>query len=221
MTAAEYIAQAVARSYRNRGEVLADDATELLLQLSLQFRGYFGLAAGLNPAVFGRQALLAWDAGNGRWNLPADCDTIYLLEQNGAEVFLVPFRDRAAEPSEPCVYQLGRALYKAGQSTDPNSAALTIWYAAVPADFTLVTDSPPAEWVPQYDQMVVDELALWLATKDGRADDIAALAPSVGRWMEEFTAWLGRQGVPLIQRFGMPTTVPTQTIVGKGVKGDR
>lgn len=217
MTAAEYFAQAMSASYRNRGEVLAARVPEMLQQLTLLFRGYYATAAGLNPSAFGKKVAQPWDAGGSRWAFPDDCDTIYLLEQGGQEVVPVPFNDREAEPSEKCVYPLGGYFYKAGLTTDPASSALLIYYAPVPPSFTATGDSPPAEWNEQYDQMVVADLALWLASKDGRPEDVATAEADAKKWAKLYTDWLQRQLTPLVQRYGMPTVVPTQTIVGRGV----
>src|SRR5690606_33273672 len=136
MQAQDYIAAAIARSYLNRGEVLAQAQTEMLVRLSQQFRHYYAQAAESEDSVFAQVAILPFLTSPSRWEVPADCDTVHAIEQGDVAVFVVPYRDRRdAEPSEACVYRLGVQLRPVGNSTDPNQTALTILYTPVPSDF--------------------------------------------------------------------------------------
>lgn len=218
MTAAEYIAAAVARSYRNRGEVLADAALELLGVLSRLFVQYYATAAGLNPAVFATQAVVAFD-GQG-WPVPADADTVIRLERTGgAEVVVVPLEQRQSEPSEAAVYRMGPRYYGAGNPNDPVDGPLVVYYTQRPPAFTALSTPAPAGWPLHFDEMVVVDLAAWLAKKDGRADDVALLEREQGAWAALYREWLSRETLGTVRAFGQPTLVPSPNVATATVRG--
>jgi len=208
-TAAEYMAAGISRSYRNRGNVLAQDNTEGLARLSRQFRKYYSAAAGQNASVFGQIANLTYVPAPPSWVVPADCDTIHWIEQRGVPVYAVTYDDRReAEPSEACIYRLANRLYPVGNTTDPGQQALVVLYTPVPPDFTAVGDTAPAAWNSNFDSMVIVDFALFLAKKDGRPEDVQALMDEANEEVGLYGAWLARNTVPLLKRFGMPVQVP-------------
>lgn len=210
MIAQDYITRALARSYRNRGEVLAPAATEMLEQLSLLFVEYYGLAAGLNPSIFARQAVLAWNGAG--WTIPADSDTMSVIRTNqGQDVTVVAIDNLDAEPSRPCIYRLGKAYFPAGQPNDPVNTPLTVFYTVIPADFADLNAAPGVEWAAQFDQAIIVELALWLSGKDGRADEIAELTTIRDRWKGQFTEWCSRESLMLVRQFARQATSPNVT----------
>lgn len=211
LTATDYITRAIARSYRNRGEVLAADAPELLDALTLLFAERYAQASGYNTAVFLAQAALAWDTDG--WQIPADCDTIVLLQTpTGVTVNVVAIDNLAAEPSEPAIYRLGRRYRPAGNPNDPTGVNLVLWYTQQPAAFTLVTDTPGEAWPQQFDTMIVVDLAVWLAIKDARSDDVAALEPEQSRWNGQYIEWLQRESLGLIRQWPRFATPPAITL---------
>lgn len=219
MDAQGYIAAAVARSYRNRGDVLADPTTELLGVLTRLFFGYYAEAADQNPAVFASRVLVPWDT-SGYWSAPADQYALYELEMpTGAKVYVVPFNDTQAEPSEAAVYRLGTKYYPAGNPNDPVNVTLTFTYQPVPPTFALLTDTPPADWPAQFDERVIVDLATYLAEKDGRPEDIEAMQGEAQKWKGLFSRWLAIADVNTVRRFSIPTQVPTPQVQPVGVRG--
>ncbi len=224
MNANDYIAQAIAQSYDNRPTVLTAEDPELLVQLSLLFQGYYRIAAKENPGALATNAVLTWNSTG--WTIPADVDTTIRLERtNGVEVVVVPLEDRAAEPSVGAVYRLGRRYLPAGNSNDPSSLNLVIYYASIGPTFTAGTDEPGAEWPVQFDMMVVLDLAAYMARKDGRAQDYDALMagnsslPGVMSWRADFMRWCQTPDLNIRRRFGAPTVVPTPAVRPVGVGG--
>lgn len=219
MTAAEYIAAAVARSYRNMGDVSADPTTELLGVLSRLFAGYYAEAADQNPAVMGKLAVVPWNVA-GYWAMPSDQYALYELRTaTNVKVYVVPFDDRAAETSEAAVYRLGVRYYPAGNPNDPTNVALQFTYQPVPPQFVATGDSPPAEWPLQFDERVIVDLAVYLAEKDGRPEDIAAMQGEAAKWKLLYDRWLGIADVNTVRRFSVPQQVPTAQVVPIGVRG--
>ena len=219
MTAADYITAAVARSYRNLGDVGADPTTELLGVLTRLFAGYYADAFDQNPAVLVKQAIVAWNV-LGYWTKPTDQHALYELRTaTNLEVVVVPFSDKQAEVSEAAVYRLGNNYYPAGNANDPSNVALTFTYQPIPPAFTLTTDTPPPEWPAQFDQRVVTDLAWYLASKDGRPEDVAVLEQEAQEWARLWGRWLAAADVNTVRRFSVPQQVATPSVVPVGVRG--
>lgn len=219
MTAAEYIQAAVARSYRNMGDVGADPTTELLGVLSRLFASYYAEAADQNPAVMATLSVVPWNV-LGYWEMPSDQYALYELRTaSNVKVVVVPFDDRAAEPSEAAVYRLGVKYYPAGNPNDPTNVALQFTYQPVPPTFALETDAAPPEWPLQFDERVIVDLAVYLAEKDGRPEDVAAMQAEAAKWRSLYDRWLSIADVNTVRRFSVPQQVPTAQVVPVGVRG--
>jgi hypothetical protein len=209
VTAAEYIAQAILRNSQNDGDTLAEPDPELLGVLTLQFYDYYQMATGRNPYVFATQAVLSYSSGG--WTIPADAETVVALQRpGGSEVVVVPVDDLQAESGKAAVYRLGRRYFSAGNAADPpaNTNLICI-YTVIPPTFADLTDEPPTEWPTQFDPMVVNDLALFLAEKDERDTEAARRKAEQERWQARFMAWLTRPELNARTRFGSPRLVPT------------
>lgn len=213
-----YIAAAVAMSYRNRGDVMASES-EYLGVLTRQFYGYYADAADQNPAVFAKQVLVPWNV-LGYWEAPTDQYALYELRMpTGAIVYVVPFNQREAEPSEACVYRLASKYYPAGNPNDPQNVNLTWTYQPVPPTFTALADTPPEDWPEQFDQRVIVDLACYLAEKDGRPEDIAAMKGEAAAWQQKWDRWLAIADTNTVRKYGFPEQVPTPQINPVGTRG--
>lgn len=213
-----YISAAIARSYRNRGDAMAS-TEEYLGVLTRQFYGYYADAADQNPAVFAKRVLVPWNV-SGYWEAPTDQYALYELTMpTGATVYVVPFNQRDAEPSEACVYRLGSVYYPAGNPNDPVNVNLTWTYQPVPPTFTALADEPPSEWPEQFDERVIVDLAQYLAEKDGRTDDIQTMSAEAGKWRQLWDRWLGVADTNTVRKYGMPEQVPTSQVQPIGVRG--
>jgi hypothetical protein len=220
VNAGDYITQAVAQSYNNRPDVLADGGTELLVQLQLIFAKYYRLAAKQNPGALSAQAVLAWDTTISGWTIPATIDTTLRLELASSpddEVIVVPLEDRRADPSAAAVIRLGRLYKPAGNANDPVNVNLVAYYAAVGPSFADLTTAPGTEWPVQFDGMIVAQLAGFLAKKDGRTDDARAALAEAGDWRTDFISWVQTPDLNVRRRFGMPMAIPTPAVAPTGV----
>lgn len=222
MNAGDYITQAVAQSYNNRPDVLADGGTELLVQLKLIFARYYRTAAKQNPGALAVQAVLVWDTGIKGWAIPAAIDTTLRLElasDPDQEVIVVPLDDRKADPSASAVIRLGRTYKPAGNANDPKNVNLVAYYAAVGPAFANLTAAPGPEWPQQFDGMVVSQLAGFLAAKDARPDDAGAALADASDWKNDFVSWCQTPDLNVRRRFGMPMAIPTPAVSPAGVVG--
>lgn len=215
MNANGYITAAVARSFRNMGDAAASPQ-ELLGVLSRLFAGYYGEAADQNPAVFARRTVNIW-TGTG-WDAPLDQYAVYRITWNGVPVVIVPFDDPQADTSVPAIYRLGSQYFPAGNPNDPVGTNLIWFYQPVPPAFASVLDDPPTEWPQQFDERVICDLATYLAEKDGRPDDLAAMQREAAKWASLYSQWLAIADVNTVRRFSLPTQVPTPSVKPIGVQ---
>lgn len=196
----------------------AASEAEMLGVLTRLFYGYYADASDQNPAVFAKKAVVAWDVG-GFWNMPSDQDILYMLTANGIPIVVVPFQDTGAEPSVGAVYRLASKYYPAGNANDPSNVPLVFTYQPVPAAFAAINDSAPSDWPEQFDEMVITDLATYLAEKDGRPQDAQAMAGEASKWRALYRRWLVLADVNTVRRFSVPQQVPTPQVQPIGVAG--
>lgn len=212
-TVTDIIVAALAKSTKNRVNAIATSATELTAAAYRAICGAFSLAAGIDPSFFGKSASVA--AAGGAWPYPEDAESIFRIETvAGAEVALVPQDDKGAERVRPAVFRVGRSFYSAGNAGDPAGVNLTFWYSKRPALLTLVTDVLDSMWLEAYNELLVLDLAIYLAVKDGRDDEAQLLGAERAKWIELFSAHIMHATVNEVRRFGnvgrfnAPTRVP-------------
>ena len=192
-TVQEYIGRAIAKSLRTLGQQIAGES-ELLSYFNLTLQGLYAAAARVNPSYFGTIADVAIETDPvDHWPWPADSNLIYYLQditvEPTAEVAVVPYDDRQAEPQFPCVYMRGKAYYPAGLDTDPISD-LRFWYSRYPVTAIALDEEIDEAWPPAMDDLIHYDIAMRLANKDGHAGDIANLGVERDRWLGLWVASL-------------------------------
>lgn len=212
MTPNEILERAVNRSGATRNQQLATDATELFEVTKRGVRGAFAVAARVNPFYYAVQGSISFSTG---WPWPSDVEAFLKLEQASVEVVVVPFDDKQAETSRPAVYALGRKFYTAGNAGDPTTGAMDIFYsqrAADPADANSTID---ARFPDTYIDLLVADLALYLAIKDRRVDDVTLFTGERDRWLTLYVAHLEHilglvevRRKALVRRFASNSLVP-------------
>jgi hypothetical protein len=183
-TVDELIEAAYAKSTKNKAGTIATDAVELLGVANRALRKYFSRIARANPVLIGDIETVSFAAGG--WARPADKQSILRLEINGTgeEVHVVPFDDRQAEEELPSVYRLGRTYYSAGNANDPTSGDIDFWCAAFPSQASATTQTIDSLWPEEFNECLIHEVAIYLATKDGRADELTGLMAERDEWEE-------------------------------------
>lgn len=212
-TARDIIVAAYARSSKNRPGSLATDATELLAVLARALRGLFAVGVKVNPEFFGASADVNF-AGAG-WKRPADAESVLRIEfqADKREVVVVPFSDRSAEPALPAVYRMGQTYRSAGNASDPVNETLTFHYAKradVPVNLDAAIDPL---WPESYNELLISQVAIYLALKDGRADEAAALADERNNWLKLFVAFLQDETANERKRFAHVRQVNIDSLV--------
>lgn len=200
-TVDDIILAAMGKSSKNRADTLATKATELrdVVYRSLCF--YFSHAAALDPAFFGDQQIVT--AAAGVWTMPDAVESLYRVEKvDTTEVAVVPFDDKKAEPGMPAIYRLGRGFRSAGNALDPIAGDLVFFYAKradKPANTAALLDPL---WTEAYNELPILDVAIYLAMKDGRNDDVQTYSGERKEWLGLFEAFVDHAVVNEVRRFG-------------------
>lgn len=210
----EIITNAHGYSSKNRPDQIATQATELLALASRAVRGLFAVAARAHPEYWGQTANTAHD-GVG-WPRPANAQTVIAIVRtnDGAPVKIVPFDDKLAELSHPSVYFYGRKYRITGSVLGPfNGDLLTIAYSRMPNKPVLLTDIIDADWEESFDPFLTLEVAIYLALKDGRLDEVEMLKPAQQKEAQLFLDFMANANVGMTFRFGQPRRVSVPSIM--------
>lgn len=213
-TPAEIFRGAYGRSKKNQPQEIASEETELLDLLTQALRGLFIFGTRLNPTFFGTEDTVS--ISSGAWPLPADVEHLFRVEASGSKVEVVPFEDRGIAAPEPAVYHLGGELHPAGNDNDPTSGDLLLIYAKqaeAPAGVDADLDS---FWPEAYDELLELEVAIYLALKDGRNQEVQTLQADRDRWALRFAAHVEHYAPTTTDRFGAGGGIQTESQVPLG-----
>lgn len=204
---------AYAKSQKNKPGAIATESVELLQLVIRAMRGLYAFAARINPTFFAESAVVAF-AGAG-WARPNNAEAVFRIENPaGAEVVLVPYDDRRAEAGLPSVYAFGQIYRPASAGApDPQAGNLTFFYSKRPTDPANLAALLDALWTEQFNELLILEVAIYLAIKDGRADELGAYRGERDQWAARFTAFLEHESLNLRRRYGQIARFNTQSIV--------
>lgn len=229
-TPRDILTGAYAKSTKNKPGTLATEATELLQVVIRAMRGLYLVGSRVNPTFFAVSADVTLAAGC--WARPQAAQTLFRVERTGAttggtgaagdEVAVVPFDDRTAEEGMGAVYELGQQFYAAGNALDPTGGDLRFWYSKRPSDPADLDTAVDALWTEDHNELLMDEVAIYLALKDGRMDEVGVLRPERDREAKLFIAFL-ESATPIvrhrhseIRRFITNSLVPLESLLAGG-----
>lgn len=178
-TAKDLIQRAFGKRTANDPDRLAS-RPEMIRALSDYIRQLYVEVAELDEEFFPTSSDVTGVAGV--WAIPSTIIAVFrVLDANGDEVSIVPFRDPDADVA-PRVYQRGTNLYTVGETGDPaTTAVLTLHGTLVhpELDQTALWDATAntldASWPERHNELLVRELARYLAFKGGRAAEAESL----------------------------------------------
>jgi hypothetical protein len=192
-------------SSKSRPDQIATRQTELLGLASRAVRGLFAAASRLNPEYWGTSAVVAHDGAG--WPRPLNAQSVFLIKRTSdlKDVAIVPFDDPAAELSRPAVYFLGRKYRIAASPLGPITGDnLTIFYSRLPNVPSNLTDVIDGEWEESFDNFLAVEIAIYLALKDGRLDEVETLKPAQMNEARLFVEFMQYATPSTSYRFGQP-----------------
>lgn len=216
-TAQEIINQAMGTSNRNRPETIGTAATEYLRVLNNSLKGLFSDGLERNRWYFSFRTSVPWDGTQLGWLRPAGIESVVRIEQeDGTEVVSVPPDQRFAEAKggRPSVYQVGRIFYPAGNPQDPEAGdALVFFCSRVPASLSGVTSTLDTAWPEQFNEILVYDLAIYLALKDGnRENEVAAFGEIRKAAFRRFINFLSHENLTMVQMYGHGGYVATSGV---------
>ena len=194
---------AYAKSTKNQPATIATEATELTNLVNRIVRGMYAFAAELNPEHFSASEAVAESGGT--WARPEAAEAILRIETAAlAEVVVVPFDDRLAADPKPSVYEFGGVFNSVPAQAVPAAGALTFWYSKRPDDTTPagVTGVLDPDWQEDYNELLILEVAIYLALKDGRFGEVEILKAERNAWAQRFGSYLQHATSNLQRRFG-------------------
>lgn len=204
-TAQDIVVAAILRSTKNQPGDLATLDTELLAALNRSLRGAYAIAARVNPEYVG--SIESVVGVGGAWARPLLAESVWWIERtDGREVAVVPPAERAAEPGLPSVYRLGRSYLTVGRAgIDPTATEALRFYCAMrPLALAALADALPLSWDRGYDDLLILDLALYLAVKDGRLEEVPPLRAERAAWLQLYVNFLTHETAGIKRRFGLP-----------------
>jgi len=225
-TVTQILEAAYAKSTKNNPGTIATESTELLQVVQRCLDGLFAIAARVNPGHFGKSSTVAGVSDS--WARPDDSESIFLVRDNAdaSLVVVVPYDDLLAEEQLPAIYEWGQQFHPAGNANDPDPAgdSLDFFYSKRPDILALVGDPHDTLWEEQFNELVVLDVAYYLAVKDqgtdGRQAEMTTLVAERDRWANRYVAFLEHSTVGVrkrwghINRFNSPSQVPLFSIIG-------
>lgn len=207
-SAQDILVAALATSPKNRPEYLATNTSELLDVLTRAQRGWFAVAALVNPQFYGDAADVSYAAPG--WARPEDAQSVFRIEDDtGAEVFSVPIEDRALQSFDPAVYALGQVYRSRGTSVDPaDPDVLTMFYSRRPAEFATLGDLLDSQWPEAYNGGLIADIAMYLARKDGRMGEVDQQRADRDGALNAYIAFLRTEDVGKVRRDLVRDTMP-------------
>lgn len=222
-TVNDVLLAAYAKSMKSQPGTIATESSELLGVVTRALRGLYAFSARFNPTWFGKELAQAHNGTTG-WARPADAEMVYRIEGPTpavTEVVVVPFDDKIAEPGLPAVYRFGQ-VYRPASAAAPNPQAgsLKFFYSRRAGVLAALGDT--IDWDDFYLELPVLETAIYLAIKDGRAEELPGLTADRDRWAKLWAAFLEHETVNERRRFGhiarfnAPSIVPVWSLLAGG-----
>lgn len=216
-TVQDILNAAYSRSTQNNPGTIATESTELLAVVQRALDGAYAFAARINPTFFADTADVVGAASV--WARPELAESIFLIEEaDGTEVVVVPYNDRTAEELKPSLYEFGQNFFGAGNAADPSATdTLTFYFASRPATLAALDDVLDAMWREQFNELLVTEVAIYLAVKDGagqaRTTELQALVAERNRWANRMAAHLEHATANLRRRYGHVQRINTEALL--------
>lgn len=211
-TYGEIITRAYGFSKKNQPNRIAEETSELVGQLNHGLRAFFAIAARVNPTFFGTSSAVAFVSPG--WVRPATAEIVYWIETAaGAEVIIVPFDDRGAEPSMPGLFQLGMSYRPRGLGNDPTGDLTFFFSRQAVEDVSGLGATVDTGWPEAFNQLLSLELACYMARKDGRMEELGALMGERDRWLALFISRVELAPAGTMRRWNRRRLIPDHSAI--------
>jgi len=201
---------AILRSQQNRPEWAATYASELVQQLNRTLAITTQIGHLLAPERHLTSTPLVGVASV--WTLTNNLPLYRIETAGGAKVSVVPLADRSTDVGTPRVYQTSALTYKSvGAAGDPAATdTLTFYRLTWPTTLTATGNTLDSWWPDQYAGLLVEEMAMYLALKDGRDSELERLRVTRDQWVQSYVAFLRSANLAMTGRFTPDMYVTTE-----------
>jgi hypothetical protein len=227
-TVQNILTAAYALSTKNKPGTIATESTELLEVVKRALRGIYSAAARIDNTFFAGVGEVTANAESGGpagegWERPQEAESIFRIERTRGttggvgdpndEVVLVPYDDRKAEEGMGAVYRIGQAFFPAGNTPDPTGGELRFFFSRRPDDPESLASTLDSQWTEQFNDILIFDVGAYLARKDGREPEAAALLGEMGKCAARFVAFLEHKESNERRRFAHVRRINTNTLV--------
>ena len=215
-TVQDILDAAFGKSNKNQPGTIATQSVELLELVKRKLQGIYGFAAAIDVKHFSDKEDV--DGVASFWDRPEAAEAVIRIEDSSlVEVVVVPFDDRLAAEPEIALYEFnGGYTASEGQTTPPGDTdTLTFWFAKRPDDpdpFDLNGILDP-DWDEAYNELLILEVAIYLAQKDGRTGEVEMLKTERNTWAQLFGSYLGHSTSNEQRRFGHKRHVNVESLL--------
>lgn len=209
----DVITSAFGRSTKNTRGKLATDATELLRIVNQSFRYWWAFGCRINWPYFGAELDVAPDddgeeppAPIRQWTRPVTAEAVAFVKMpliggERQDVAIVPLNEPMTD-GRPALYRIGTKYKPADGADEPTAArTLTFFFARKAPIAAAADDDFDAAWPREYSDLLAIDVAGYLATKDGRAEELAGLGAERDKLMDAFRMFLEHEQMNVEQRF--------------------
>lgn len=191
---------ALAKSTKN--EASNYSPSEMIARINNRLSGIYEVAARVNPLFFAETTDEVETAGV--WSRPEEALSIVKIEDSTPDpVIIVPHDDQLAEPSKLCVYEFGQEFFAITNATGTPTGDLTFWHARRPTPVANLSPATlDAQWREDFNELLILEVAIELAAKDGRPDELVNLKEDRNSWLTRFASFLQISTAGEARRFG-------------------
>lgn len=213
-TVTQIIDAAYATSKANRPGSIGTEGTEYVQFIQRCLGRYFADAVEHNRMYYAAKYSISWDVTLLGWLIPDRVESVIRIEMlDGTEVAEVPIDDKKAELSKPAVYLVGRTFHSAGFAKDPLGVALSFYCSRLPGLLLDTTSLIDPLWPEQFNSLLIFDLAIHLAHKDGRSEEIALLQDQYNREYESYINFLTHVTTTLVRRYEHRGKIATKATV--------
>jgi len=211
VTPRDILEDAYATSLRNQPGIIAEEATELLNVVNRKLKAIYTLSIGVDPTYLAASTSVAETATT--WIEPEAAASIFYMEQDSdsAEVVPVLIEEQDADPTKLAVYAVGRTLF--ASSTNPPAGNITLYYTVEPVETVTLDTALDATWDEAHNDLLIAEVALFLAVKDGRSEEYDGLTLTRNLALNRFLAKLQAHYQTLRTKYPMRREINVQAYV--------
>ena len=198
-TGNDLINSALSKSSKN--EPSGFSPAEQVRRVNDAFQGAYQVAARVHPGFFGSLTIIAESAGT--WARPEEALSIARIENGAeAEIVVVPFNDRQAEPSKLSTYEWGQLFTAITNAAGTPAGALTFFTSDRPTLINALVDIVSLDWREDFNELLALQIAMEFSAKDGRDAEAVTFAQERNQWLGRFAQFLQHSTGNLRRRFG-------------------